>query len=362
MSTVIKFSNLPETTNTSSNFVIFDGTTLIQIDTSFMVSLDNVVMGTSDTINNSVFNQLSDTIIDGATTASPQAYHHSDANGLTSIWNSNWLSYNELETTNTSTTDYTRALGSVFGVEKVFESGTSFVAYAGLGLSHTKMGSTVHHLINADTYVVGVYSKFSRDHANIDVNFQLGQLKFDSRRQQTNNTVSSGWETASAGYDSIYIAPKVRLSKEITRDNYITFIPSLAFGYTGIYVEGYSETGSTANATIASRTIHQFQARAEIALRFDWLSDKDVDYVFNPYIGLEGRMGSGDIDQVTGTIGSSSATFNPGGDKSVGAAFVGVNINAKISEAARFESALEAKYDSSGQFGVSSNWGVKFKF
>ena len=46
----------------------------------------------------------------------------------------------------------------------------------------------------------------------------------------------------------------------------------------------------------------------------------------------------------------------------IDAAFVGVNINAKISEAARFESALEAKYDSAGQFGVSSNWGVKFKF
>lgn len=360
-SSVIKFTNLPETTNTSSNFVIFDGTTLIQIDSSFLASLDDVVLGTSGSINNSVFNQLNDAIF-GSSSISPQAYNPAEAEGITKFWNSNWFSYNELQTTNTLTTDYTRSLGSMFGVEKTIQHGTIYGAYAGLGLSQTKIGSTVLHNIDAHSYVAGIYSQFSKEHTDIDVNFQLGQIKFDSARQQTNNSVSSGLETASANFDSFYVAPNIRFSREITVDNGLSFIPSLALGYTGIYVEDYSETGSTANATIASRTIHQFQARAELGLRYDWTADNDVEYIFNPYAGLEGRMGSGDIDQVTGTIGSTSTTFNPGGDKNVGAIFAGMNVNAKLSESARFEGAAEAKIDSQNQFGFSASWGVKLKF
>lgn len=361
MSTVIKFSNLPETTNSSSNFVIFDGTTLIQIDTSFLASLDDVVLGTSGSINNSVFNQLNDAVF-GSSSISPQAYNSAEAEGLTKFWNSNWFSYNELQTTNTLTTDYTRSLGSVFGVEKTIQHGIIYGAYAGLGLSQTKIGSTVQHNIDADSYVAGVYSQFSKDHTDIDVNFQLGHIKFDSARQQTNNSVASGLETASANFDSFYVAPNIKFSREITDDNGISFIPSLALGYTGIYVEDYAETGSSANANIASRTIHQLQARAELGLRYDWVSDNDVEYVFNPYAGLEGRMGSGDIDEVTGTIGSTSKTFNPGGDKNVGAIFAGMNVNAKPSDSARFEGAAEAKIDSQNQFGFSASWGVKLKF
>ena len=153
------------------------------------------------------------------------------------------------------------------------------------------------------------------------------------------------------------------------RDAIVAFADEPVSEYPSTYMpvypsakDGYSETGSSANATIASRTIHQLQGKAKLGVRYDWMSDNDVEYVFLPYAGLEGRVASGDIDQVTGTLSGTTTTFNPGGDKSVGAAFVGVNINAKISEAARFESALEAKYDSAGQFGVSSNWGVKFKF
>ena len=359
VNTFTTFSTLPATVNTSSSFVKIDGNTVIQVDTSFLASVDDIVGGTSNSVSNAVSNQLSDAVL-GNSSSQGQAYNSID--GVRSVWNSNWFSYNQLDTTNTLTDDYTWSMGSLFGIDKTNQSGTKYGAYAGLGLSHTKIGASLPHEIDADSFVAGAYSQFEMHDFNISVNLQAGHIQFDSARTVANNNVTSGTETASASFDSVYFAPNINLSKEIIREDGFTIIPSLALGYTGIYVDGYSETGSSANTTIASRTIHQLQGKAKLGVRYDWMSDNDIEYVFLPYAGLEGRVASGDIDQVTGTLSGTTTTFNPGGDKSVGAAFVGVNINAKISEAARFESALEAKYDSAGQLGVSSNWGVKFKF
>lgn len=361
VNTFTTFSTLPATVNMSSSFVKIDGNTIIQVDTSFLASVDDVIGGTSNSVNNAVSNQLSDAVF-GNSSSQGQAYTSIDGDGVRSVWNSNWFSYNQLDTTNTLTDDYTWSMGSLFGIDKTSQSGTKYGAYAGIGLSHTKIGASLPHEIDADSFVAGAYSQFDLHDFNISVNLHAGHIQFDSARTVANNNVTSGIETASASFDSVYFAPNINLSKEIIQEDGFTIIPSLALGYTGMYVDGYSETGSSANTTIASRTIHQLEGKAKLGVRYDWMSDNEIEYVFLPYAGLEGRIASGDIDQVTGTLSGTATTFNPGGDKSVGAAFVGVNINAKISEAARFESALEAKYDSAGQFGISSNWGVKFKF
>lgn len=361
VSNVIKFSNLPNTINNQSNFVVFDGTTLIQVDTTFLASIDDVVGATSDSVNNAVSNQLNDAVFGNSSTQA-QAYSSGDGDGVKSVWNSNWFSYNQLDTNNNLSNDSTQSMGSLFGIDKTNGSGTKLGGYAGFGISHTKVGSTFSHEIDADSLVAGLYSQFETHDLNVGVNLQAGKIRFDSARLIANNTVASGVETANSSYNSFYFAPNLNLSKEIIREDGFSVIPSLSLGYTGIYVDGYSETDSSANATIASRTIHQLHARAKFGARFDWVSDNDVDYVFMPYAGLEGRVASGDIDQVTGTIAGTVTTFNPGGDTNVGAAFAGLNINAKISETARFESAVEAKYDSANQFGVAGSWGVKFKF
>lgn len=361
VNTFTTFSTLPATVNTSSSFVKIDGNTVIQVDTSFLASVDDIVGGTSNSVSNAVSNQLSDAVF-GDSSSQGQAYNSIDGDGVRSVWNSNWFSYNQLDTTNTLTDDYTWSMGSLFGIDKTNQSGTKYGAYAGLGLSHTKIGASLPHEIDADSFVAGAYSQFEMHDFNISVNLQAGHIQFDSARTVANNNVTSGTETASASFDSVYFAPNLNLSKEIIRKDGFSLIPSLSLGYTGLYVDGYSETGSSANASIASRTIHQLQARAKLGARFDWVSDNEVGYVFMPYAGLEGRIASGDIDQVTGTVAGTTTTFNPGGDKNTGAAFAGLNINAKLSETARFESAVEAKYDSSNQFAVTGSWGVKFKF
>lgn len=361
VSSVVKFSTAPENINNGSNFVIIDGSTIIQVDTNFFATIDDVVFATSGSIHNVVSNQLIDDVFGNSSNA-PQAYNGLDANGSKSVWNSNWLSYNQLDTTNNISTDYTLSRGSVFGIENTNQFGTKIGGYAGFGFSHSQIGATFAHEISTDNLVAGVYSQFTTNDLNIEVNFQAGQMQFDSARLLANNTVASGSETASAKFDGVYIAPNIKVSKEVVTNEGFSLIPSIALGYTGIHVDGYSETGSTANATIASRTIHQIHGRAKLGLRYDWVSGNDTEYVFLPYAGFEGWAAYGDIDEVTGTIAGITSTFNPGGDKSVAAAFAGINVNAKISETARFESAIETKFDTASQVGISGNWGVKFKF
>ncbi|MBO6917942.1 MAG: autotransporter domain-containing protein [Rhizobiaceae bacterium] len=361
VNTFTTFSTLPATINTSSNFVKIDGNTVIQVDTSFLASVDDIINGVSGNANHVVFNQLNDDIFgDSAPTA--QAYNANGNQHSTNVWNSNWLSYSQLDTTSTSSTDYTSSVGSVFGADLTSQFGTKFGAYAGLGFSQTEIGSNLPHRIGTDNYFAGLYSQFTAHDVHIDLDIQAGQMQFNSARLLANNNVASGFETASANFDGAYFAPNIRLSKEVVRDSGFSLIPSLALGYTGMYVDGYTESGSSANATIASRTIHQVQARAKLGARHDWTADNNIEYIFMPYAGLEGRLASGDIDQVTGTITGTTTTFNPGGDKSVGAVFAGINIHAELSETARFESATEAKFDSAGQLGISTSWGVKFIF
>lgn len=361
VNTFSTFSNLPATINTSSNFVKIDGTTVIQVDTSFLASVDDVVVTGSSGVNNAVFNQLENGG-SGSSAPSDQAYNGVSDGVSKNVWNSNWFSYNQLATTNTTTVDYTVSLGSVFGVDYTNQLGTKLGAYAGIGFSHTKIGTTLPHEIDSDNYFAGIYSLFTAQDLNVGVDVQLGQMQFESARMLSNNNVASGVETASADFGSVYFAPSIKVSKEIIREEGFSIIPSLALGYTGIYVDGYTETGSSANATIASRTIHQFQGRAQLATRFDWTADNDVEFIFMPYTGIEGRLASGDVDQVTGSITGTTTTFNPGGEKDVGAIFSGLNLNAKISETATFESRAEAKIDSQSQFAFTTSWGVKLKF
>lgn len=361
VNTFSTFSNLPATINTSSNFVKIDGTTVIQVDTSFLASVDDVVVTGSSGVNNAVFNQLENGG-SGSSSPSGQAYNSVSGGSSKNVWNSNWFSYNQLATTNTTTVDYTVSLGSVFGIDYTNQLGTKLGAYAGIGFSHTKIGTTLPHEIDSDNYFAGIYSLFTAHDLNVGVDVQLGQMQFESARMLSNNNVAGGVETASADFDSVYFAPSIRVSKEIISEAGFSVIPSLTLGYAGIYVDGYTETGSSANATIASRTIHQFQGRAQLATRFDWTADNDVDYIFMPYAGLEGRLLSGDVDQVTGSITGTTTTFNPGGEKNVGAIFAGLNMNAKISETATFESRAEAKIDSESQFAFTTSWGVRFKF
>lgn len=356
------FSIVPQNINASSPFVVISGNTVVQADASFLASTDDVISETSGNVGQAIFDRTSSALFTNSQDEGSQSYDSVSNAGTRNIWTTVWAGYKQLETTQNLDTDETYSVGNLFGIDWVGQSGTLYGAYAGLGVGYTKIGRNPGQTIKSNAYYGGVYSQFTRGDIDVHVNLLGGYLGFDSQRSVINNLATNGVETASANFGASFIVPSIKMGTDIALDNGHALLPAVTLGYTGMHVDSYSETGSLANVSFNSRTIHQLNGRAELGFELEWTSDNKIDYQIVPFAGVEGRIASGDIDQVTATISGGSATFDPGGDRSMGAAFAGIKLNAIVTQTSVFDSSIETKIDNSGKLGVSGKWGVAFKF
>jgi hypothetical protein len=115
--------------------------------------------------------------------------------------------------------------------------------------------------VTGDTGVVGIYGKTSLDTIGLDFSLLGGFGSNSSKRQISTGT---GTETATASFNSWFFAPEIGASLPVLRTGNGQFNLAGKLGYIGGNFAGYTETGSTANATVGSENIGIFDAKLEL--------------------------------------------------------------------------------------------------
>jgi hypothetical protein len=114
----------------------------------------------------------------------------------------------------------------------------------------------------------GAYARYRLANTFLHLAVQGGHSGNDTRRQINNNLVAGGIETATASFDGWYVTPEAHIGIHHALGAWggasYTLTPSLRLRYLYASFDGYSESGSTANLTVGSRSVQDFEERGEL--------------------------------------------------------------------------------------------------
>jgi outer membrane autotransporter protein len=156
------------------------------------------------------------------------------------------------------------AFGGAMGVDRVLGGNLRLGAFVGAGASREAVELDVQ-TIDATYVFGGAYGRFDWATQYLDFSLYGGGIDNKSTRQIANNTVASGFETATASYGGWFINPEVTYGYRIPF-NAITVTPRVRLRYVGGELDGYSESGSMQNLSVGSRAINDLEERGEVEL------------------------------------------------------------------------------------------------
>jgi uncharacterized protein with beta-barrel porin domain len=157
--------------------------------------------------------------------------------------------------------------GVMGGVDKKF-SRTLFAGFmAGYGKSIFKSNSrfTNSYNNNADGVILGAYARQLMGKCFLDLELAGGLRDYSHNRFVNDNLAALGNSNAVASYDSSWISPEVGFGANIMTSQGFLFIPSLRYRYAYEDIDGFTETGSNANAFVPSRQIGVGEVKMELA-------------------------------------------------------------------------------------------------
>jgi hypothetical protein len=112
---------------------------------------------------------------------------------------------------------------------------------------------------------LGLHFAGSLGPVKMNIGISGGANSHKDRRFVNDNLQWWGIDYADAKYDSTWFSPEIGFAIPFKWDSGWSFTPSISWRYSGQHIDGYSEKNSTANATVASRTLGVNEAN----LRFD---------------------------------------------------------------------------------------------
>ncbi len=198
--------------------------------------------------------------------------------------------------------------------------------------------------VTANAGFAGIYGTYRFDQSALDLALLLGATRYSSERTVLDNTVLGGVTTALADYNGYFIAPEIGLGHDLDLGGQTVKVRG-ALRYTGLFFDGYSETGSAGDLTIAAREAHQLTAKASIAMPFVLFGDAEAVTRLTPRLGIDGSLQVGD-QVVSGSLAGTPISL----DTSSGA-------TARLSAGMQFEHLVSDRWSviADVEGGMSSN-------
>ncbi|MGD1888100.1 MAG: autotransporter domain-containing protein [Cohaesibacteraceae bacterium] len=260
------------------------------------------------------------------------------------------------------------------GVLAGFELGTfaghELELFGGIGFSNAEAEDNAHELQTLSLFA-GVDGW--RDLADYDVSWGLttGVLFNQAERSVANNLVAGGLERAKADYTGFFLSPDIEVSTQVANSLAGTdlfgwttgsfFEPTLALQYTGVFANGYTETGTTNPLTLDSRTLHLGSARGTVTLPFERMLSSGQQATLRLTLGAELRAQLGD-DSLTGTLLGQSVSTSLDEDRFDFAAIAGLDYEQSLSNSLSAFARAETRIEIDGSFGVQAQIGLRGSF
>ncbi|WP_169054471.1 autotransporter domain-containing protein [Nitratireductor sp. XY-223] len=149
-----------------------------------------------------------------------------------------------------------------------------------------------------------------------------GYSEFSSDRIVANNTVTGGLETASADYGGYFISPSVTVGRSIGERTEI----SVGGHYAGLFLDGYTESGSSTNLTVAGRAAHVAAVRAKATYLAGQQQMWNGLVSVETWAGIDGVFNFGDDVEASVAAGAFDA-FSASFADAAAIGFAGIGIN-----------------------------------
>ena len=271
---------------------------------------------------------------------------------------------------------FQRSNGASLGARNLFEGGAIGVdllalpdlrigIFAGGGHGQLSVDSNAGST-RTDTVFGGLYGRyaFASFGAPSYLDFVLqggGSNNGVIRGNINNNLLAGGLETATASYSGTYVSPELTYGVKLPLWANYVLTPSIRLRYVAGTFGGYTESGSTANLTVANRTIQDFEQRGELKLtRVTAFTARDV-LLTSVNVGVLGIERLGDTTINTVLLGQGLPLVTPGKNNVVGL-FGGLGMEWRTRSGVSFFGAAEYTAMSDQATTIVGRGGVKVAF
>ncbi len=168
----------------------------------------------------------------------------------------------EQDTDNSFIGSITQGFGGAIGLDGQVTANTRLGVLFGGSANETKLYLNAGNT-DTDTLFGGVYGRTFFGASFLDLAVIGGSLDNTSKR---NIGGGLAMETASASYDGWFVNPMLTLGHRFSLPYNLTLTPALKVRYVAAHFDGYTESGSSANLTVADRDFQAWEERAELTL------------------------------------------------------------------------------------------------
>ncbi len=212
--------------------------------------------------------------------------------------------------------------------------------------------------IDATSVYGGLYGGMALGVHWISVSVMGGHASFNSERTVANNWVDGGLETASADYDGTFISPSLTIGRSF--GDRIEF--SVGGHYAGLFLGGYTESGSAANLTVGSRDVHVAAASAQVKYLAQQHRTAQGLVSLETWAGVDGFFNLGG-DEVDAVLAGTAFNFDASFSDAAAIGFAGIGINHRPDDSSwSFNASLEGRYGSDAYSDIRATAAASIRF
>jgi len=246
-----------------------------------------------------------------------------------------------------------RLAGFVSGMDTPLSQTTLAGLFGGIAWSQVSDGSG--QTTKALNGFAGAYGSAQLGAGFIDVAISAGHAHFDGTRPVANNGVAGGLQTAGASYDGWFISPQIKVTQPLG-----LLEASGSLRYAGLFLDGFSETGTNRGVVIDGRTAHLLVARAALTAPLAQANDNGDVMRLAVTGGIEARTQFGS-NAITGQALGQTIAFDAGHRDGYGV-FAGLKLQYQTSSTLQLFSDTEGQKENDGTFKLSAKAGLKAAF
>ncbi|MCK1512763.1 autotransporter domain-containing protein [Bradyrhizobium sp. 190] len=249
-----------------------------------------------------------------------------------------------------------RLAGAVSGVDLLASASGKAGLFFGGAFGRTDVPQSQE--ITATSAIGGAYATAWFGSATLDLALAFGWTRYDSSRRVADNAVAGGIANATADYDGVFIAPRIALTQPFLIGAQV-FEAKLSGHYAGLFLDGFTETGSIGALSVNKRDLHLFIGRAGLSMPLEQGWSYGLTRVI-PTIGIEGRVQTGDT-LVNGTLIGTGIVFDAGANDIL-SGFGSLRIEHDMSARLALFAEAEALFENTGSSRILAAGGLKLRF
>ena len=266
-----------------------------------------------------------------------------DGQDLRQVWLSGFGGISEFDgDSNLTALDHAFG-GGIAGVETQGSDGTTVGFLAGGFTSNIDHSSVNTSSLETDGGFVGLYRNSNEGDRFTNLALIVGFADFENNRQV-------GINTAVGEFNGWFVTPSITFGKSVETgfsENPLT--ASLRLNYTGLFADGYTETGVAAPLTVANRDVHQFGARAQLEMPTIRLHEDGSHTHIEWRTGAEGLFNIGD-NELSGSLAGTAINLSADTGNDVSGFFGGTFTKTSADGLSQFSASGEVQSDFNGSF------------